>query len=149
MKITTKHIQLDRIVVEERLRELDEAHVAEIVESVEKHGFLDALWVRERTDGNYKLLAGRHRLAAAHKIGVATIRCDVWERTGDMEDDKDDDLIAEVAENLMRKELEYSERSDQGILAAAAEETQGGSGGSQGCRSAGRKGESRDRKSVW
>ena len=53
-------IQVDKIKVGNRMRELDENKVDEIVASYESIGQINPISV----DENYKLLAGHHRLAA-------------------------------------------------------------------------------------
>ena len=52
-------IQVDKIKVGNRMRELDENKVDEIVASYESIGQINPISV----DENYKLLAGHHRLA--------------------------------------------------------------------------------------
>lgn len=113
MRIEQHHITVGCIEVGERMREVDEAHVDELAGSIETHGLLDAIWVREVSAGKYKLLAGAHRLSAVKILGQGTVRADVWRKDRDKEVSDLEDKIAEIVENFARKDLEYSQRSLQ------------------------------------
>ena len=95
-------IQVDKIKVGNRMRELDENKVDEIVASYESIGQINPISV----DENYKLLAGHHRLAAAKKIGWLQIEIMLFK-----EKDLNDNLI-EIDENLIRNELCYISASE-------------------------------------
>ena len=95
-------IQVDKIKVGNRMRELDENKVDEIVASYESIGQINPISV----DENYKLLAGHHRLAAAKKIGWLQIEIKLFK-----EKDLNDKLI-EIDENLIRNELCYISASE-------------------------------------
>ena len=95
-------IQVEKIKVGNRMRELDENKVDEIVASYESIGQINPISV----DENYKLLAGHHRLAAAKKIGWLQIEIKLFK-----EKDLNDKLI-EIDENLIRNELCYISASE-------------------------------------
>ena len=71
MKIS--EIELDQIKVSQRLREIDQNKVDNLVESIQLVGLLHPIVVD--TDNN--LLAGNHRLEAHRILGRDTIGCKV------------------------------------------------------------------------
>lgn len=72
----------DRIVVENRLRPVSEAGVAQLTASIEQVGCIkDDLHVRRTRRGGetvYRLIAGAHRLEAAKRLGLVHVPAKVW-----------------------------------------------------------------------
>ena len=64
-------ISVDDIKVSERLRQLNNSKVAELVESIKNIGLLQPIVV----DSDNNLLAGNHRLEAFKNIGYDRIEC--------------------------------------------------------------------------
>jgi len=77
----------------------DELKINELSLSIEKHGILSPILVRETGAGGYELIAGERRLRAAKKAGLQTAPCLV--------DNAEDQLSLELAliENLQREDL--------------------------------------------
>jgi hypothetical protein len=90
-----------------RLRQLDENKVAEIATSIEAIGLINPIIVcdRDRDGSVITLVAGRHRLAAAKRLGMEEIDCVI------VEGDDVECRLWEIAENLHRAELSPLERS--------------------------------------
>ena len=98
-------INIDEIKVEERKRQLDTAKVAGLAHSLTELGLLNPITVA-RTNGNYRLVAGHHRLEAARLLRWTTIEASIFEG---------DDLAAELAEideNLRRNDLTNLEQGE-------------------------------------
>ena len=77
----------------------DEQKIKELSQSIEKHGILSPILVRETGAGGYELIAGERRLRAAKQAGLQTAPC--------MVDSAEDQLSLELAliENLQREDL--------------------------------------------
>jgi ParB family chromosome partitioning protein len=97
-----KNIPIASIKVNNRLRPLDDAKVAELAESIAQVGLLQPIGVRP--DGT--LVYGYHRLEACKQLGWTDIPAVVVDG---------DDLraeLAEITENLVRNELTLLERAE-------------------------------------
>ena len=82
----------------------DEEGIAELAESITKHGLLQPLLVRPH-NGSYQLIAGERRLMACKKVGLETVPCRVMEL-----EDKQICAVA-IEENLKRKDLNVLEKA--------------------------------------
>ena len=103
MKIS--RLPIDGIIIENRLRELDPAHVETIAASMAERGQLNPVGVR--FDGEeYFLVSGEHRLAAAAHLGWAEIDAAVDEGVDD-----DESRLRQIDENLMRHDLNALDRA--------------------------------------
>lgn len=107
MNTPTMSIPLDQIEIGERLRAVDDDYAALIAESLLQRGLDTPIIVRLIEDGRglYHLVAGGHRVAAAHKAGWTEIPAKVVEIT---------DLqakLVEIDENLIRRELSALDRA--------------------------------------
>ena len=71
MHLSMKIIKIDDISVSQRLREIDQDKVGDLVESIGLVGLLHPIVID--TDNN--LLAGNHRLEAYRILGRDTIEC--------------------------------------------------------------------------
>ena len=97
-----KNIPITSIRVENRMRPLDDAKVAELAASIAELGLLQPIGVRP--DGT--LVYGYHRLEACKQLGWTEIPAVVVDG---------DDLraeLAEISENLIRNELTLLERAE-------------------------------------
>lgn len=81
--------------------------LADLTESIRRHGILQPLSVR-RTGAYYELIAGERRLRAAIAAGLTEIPCIVMNMT-----DAESGMTA-LVENLQRQDLDYMEQA-QGI----------------------------------
>lgn len=88
-----------------RARGLDDAAVARLVESMARLGLRTPISVR-MDDGDVVLVAGRHRLEAARRLG--------WDRIDAVyiDGDETDARLWEISENLHRAELSPVERAE-------------------------------------
>ncbi len=111
---STWPIGLDQIAVGPRLREVDEAAVKQLAESMDRIGLQNPIQVRHNfgidsdtgdyerdlDKGGFALVAGAHRVEAARRLGWGRIEAFV------LDDPSPDELaLVEVDENLIRAEL--------------------------------------------
>ena len=89
-------LALAEILVRENVRDLDDAHVDNLAQSIALRGLLVPLIVRP-TDAGYELVAGYHRLAACRKLDLPDVPVVVREKEGSSAD--------AAAENVTRKQL--------------------------------------------
>ena len=111
---STWPIGLDQIAIGPRLREVDEAVVERLAESMDRIGLQNPIQVRHNfgidpgtgeydrslDGGGFALVAGAHRVEAARRLGWGRIEAFV------LDDPSPDELaLVEVDENLVRAEL--------------------------------------------
>jgi ParB/RepB/Spo0J family partition protein len=82
-----------------RVRQPQQDKVDAIVASIRENGLLHPITIRPIKGAGFNLVAGRHRLAAAKKLGWKNIPCFVKEMS------EDEAALAEIDENLARAEL--------------------------------------------
>lgn len=81
-------------------RSMDEAALAELAESVRRHGLIQPLVVRPNDDGGYTLIAGERRWRAAQAAGLETVPAVV-------RDASDQEMLAlAIIENVQRTDLD-------------------------------------------
>jgi N6-adenosine-specific RNA methylase IME4 len=90
----------------DRMRKLRQELVDELTESIKQQGLLQPIVVYPGKRNKFTLIAGRHRLAAVHKLGQDKIDCCVM--TGI---DADQAKLDEIDENLIRAGLTPAERA--------------------------------------
>jgi ParB/RepB/Spo0J family partition protein len=96
---TMQSIPLDEIMCEANRKYTTDDGFEQLVESVRKYGILQPPVVR-RTDLNeYRVIAGRRRVAAAKRLGLGEVVCSVKDL-----DDPDDDEEVALTENVNRLE---------------------------------------------
>ena len=71
----------------------------DLVQSIEKHGILQPLVVKEEKDGSYQIIAGERRFRASQMIGMTRVPCIVKPV------DKKQELEISLVENIQRKDL--------------------------------------------
>jgi len=99
-------IPLDQIDVGPRLRMLDEAWVELLAASLAERGQDTPITVRPSdAPGRFILVAGGHRVAAAEMAGLTALTAFVTAATDD------EATLAEIDENLMRRELSALDRA--------------------------------------
>ncbi len=104
MEIRT--IELDRVAIGARLREIDADWVAVLAGSMAERGQSQPIEVRAADDaGMFRLIAGGHRVAAAQLLGWPTITATVCDLS-DLQA-----TLAEIEENLIRHELTPLDRA--------------------------------------
>ena len=87
-------------------KQFDEAALAELSESILKHGVLQPLLVRPMLDGSYQLVAGERRWRASRLAGLTEVPVVIRELT--------DAQVAELAlvENVQREDLNPLEEAN-------------------------------------
>lgn len=89
------------VVVRDRLRPVSEAGVEALIASINEIGVMkDAIHVRKHYTGEFRLLAGAHRLAAAERLGWDEIEAKVWTDVTD-----DWARLIEIDDNLAGAEM--------------------------------------------
>ncbi len=99
-------LSLDQTVVSQG-RELDMDVVAQIAESITMFGLQAPICVVS-DDKEFRIISGRHRLAAVRSLGREQIEALVYRGLSDIEI-----RLAEIVENLHRAELTVIQRADQ------------------------------------
>jgi N6-adenosine-specific RNA methylase IME4 len=89
-----------------RMRRLRPDVVDGLAESIAERGLLQAIVVQPVNEATFSLVVGHHRLEAVKKLGHDTIRAAVRHGL-----DKDEALLAEIDENLVRADLSAAERA--------------------------------------
>ena len=84
---------------------LDDADMAELVESIRTHGVLTPLLVRPAKPGTYEVISGHRRLHACKKLGIETVPTLICTL------EREDAIIALVDSNLHREKLLPSEKA--------------------------------------
>ncbi|MGI2036393.1 MT-A70 family methyltransferase [Rhizobium panacihumi] len=97
---------IEKIVVGQRLRTLDEAKVVSFMDSIRRVGLKTPITVfGKEDDARVRLSAGGHRLEACTRLGMSTILC--FHEDGDEVDRE----LWEIDENLIRSDLGASDRA--------------------------------------
>lgn len=102
-----KTLPLDKVLVPERLREVEEDHAFMISQSIGRIGLLNPITVRATPRGErpYTLVAGAHRLRGCELAGRTEIDTIV------VKADKTDGQMVEIEENIFRNELSALDRA--------------------------------------
>lgn len=79
--------------------------MAELVDSIRQNGIINALIVRQLSNGRYQILTGHNRRTAAIQLGYMTVPCIVR-----ILPDDDDAISIVIHDNLNNRELLPSER---------------------------------------
>lgn len=84
----------------------DELALAELADSINKHGIIQPLTVRKLNSGRYQIIAGERRWRAARQAGLSELPCIIIE--------VDDISATEIAliENLQREDLNPIEEAE-------------------------------------
>ncbi len=100
-------LPLDRIIVGDRLRDLDPLQVEALAESIKARGLLAPLAVGPAdAAGCHVLIAGYHRLAALRRNGAKTASAIVQDVKNE-----DEARLIEIEENLLRHDLTELDRA--------------------------------------
>lgn len=85
-------------------RDFDPQPLAELADSIRRHGILQPLTVRQTAEG-WELVAGERRLRAARLAGLETVPC-IRVQAGEQES-----ALLALIENIQRKDLHYFEEA--------------------------------------
>ena len=83
----------------------DEDALAELADSIAKHGVIQPLLVRPMPDGSYQMVSGHRRKRAAELAGLPTVPCIIRELTDD------EAIIVMVDSNIQREDIFPSEKA--------------------------------------
>lgn len=97
-----QEVSVDRIIINQRLRDLDQEKVLELAESIQNIGLINAITL----DPDFNLIAGNHRLAAIKHLGYETIQAKVCDSNDLIKE------LIEIDENLIRANLDYIETGE-------------------------------------
>ncbi len=100
--LETTFVPVDAVTVGERKRPLNLEKVSSLQASIAEIGLLQPIVVTDR----YRLVAGRHRLEAARRLGWRTIPA----RVAPLDDLRAE--LAEIDENLLRAELTFLQQGE-------------------------------------
>jgi len=101
-------IPLDRLCPnpEQPRKNFDDDSLAELADSIRRHGVLQPLLVSEDGAGGYLVIAGERRWRAARAAGLKTVPAVIRERLGAR-----DELALALVENLQRRDLSALEEA--------------------------------------
>jgi ParB-like chromosome segregation protein Spo0J len=145
MRTETRSVETREDAIEipsHRIRDrLDDESVIRLMDSMKRIGLKTPITLRATDDGNLLLVAGRHRLEAARRLGWEEIQACI---TSDWSEDEA--RMWEISENLARAELTALERDEHvaewirlaGKPAQVAPVSKGGRGNEGGVRAAAR-----------
>lgn len=113
---------------EQPRRRFDDTALAELADSISRHGVLQPLLVSEDGAGGYVVIAGERRWRASEMAGLRTVPAVIRERLGAR-----DELALALVENLQRRDLSALEearafehlRSEHGLSQAQIAEQVG------------------------
>ena len=117
-----KDILLEKIVEfpEHPYKVLDDEKMAELVESIRKHGLLQPVLVRPLLNSDkYEMISGHRRKRAFEIAGIKTIPCRIMNLT------KDEATILMVDSNIVREKLLPSEKGKAYRMRMEASKRQG------------------------
>ena len=103
-QIIVRQVAVGQIEIGERLHIFDEARVLSLSDDMEARGLMSPILLREMPNGVLRLVAGRHRLAAAQLLGWESIAAIVENMTDE------EAACAEIEENQQRGSLTVLER---------------------------------------
>lgn len=102
-----KDVSINDIHIPERLRNVDEDHALAISASIVEHGLFNPITVRKTPNGKAKftLIAGAHRIRAIELCDDIKIAANI------VLADKDEAILIEITENLIRNDLSVLDRA--------------------------------------
>ncbi len=86
-------------------RKFREEVLAEMAESIKKHGLLQPISVRKKANGRYELIAGEQRLRAVKLVGLSTVSAVILDVT------PEESAELALIENLQRSDLNVMEEA--------------------------------------
>jgi ParB-like chromosome segregation protein Spo0J len=90
-------VPIGQVVVDGERRPINEAKVAELMESIRTVGILNPIVVVRKGKNGFRLVAGLHRREAMKRLGFASIQCTVLEHNDVLRIE-----LAEIDENITR-----------------------------------------------
>ena len=99
-------IKIADIICDNRLRNISDPHVEQLVQSISENGLQTPLLIRIDDLGKYQLITGAHRLKALELLKIEEALCKVFKNITETEG-----RLIEVDENLIRHELNPLDRA--------------------------------------
>ena len=99
-------IKIADIICDNRLRNISDPHVEQLVQNISENGLQTPLLIRIDDLGKYQLIAGAHRLKALELLKIEEALCKVFKNITETEG-----RLIEVDENLIRHELNPLDRA--------------------------------------
>ena len=103
-----KIIEVDKIVSGKNIRNERDEEINELAKSIEENGLINPLYVKPRGDGKYVIIAGHRRFEAVKRLRLPYVECNI----ADDEKDEKDVMLAQIAENVQRKDMSALELVD-------------------------------------
>ena len=99
-----KIIEITKIVSGKNIRNERDTDINELAESIETNGLINPLLVKPLNDGRYEVIAGHRRYEAIRRLGFSHVECNITDETSEK-----DLMLAQIAENVQRKDMSASE----------------------------------------
>lgn len=95
-----KIIEMEKIISGKNIRNERDTDIQELADSIEVNGLINPIMVKPIGNGKYEVVAGHRRYEAVKRLGLPHIECNVTEETSER-----DLMIAQIAENVQRKDM--------------------------------------------
>lgn len=95
-----KIIEMEKIISGKNIRNERDTDIQELADSIETNGLINPILVKQIGNGKYEVVAGHRRYEAVKRLGLPHIECNITEETSEK-----DLLLAQVAENILRKNM--------------------------------------------
>ena len=95
-----KIIEMEKIISGKNIRNERDTDIQELADSIETNGLINPILVKPIGNGKYEVVAGHRRYEAVKRLGLPHIECNITEETSEK-----DLLLAQVAENIQRKNM--------------------------------------------
>lgn len=103
-----KVIELEKITNGKNIRNEHDEEINELAKSIEENGLINPIYVKRIAGGKYEVIAGHRRFEAVKRLRLPYIECNV----ADDEKTEKDVLLAQIAENVQRKNMSAQELVD-------------------------------------
>lgn len=100
-----KIIEMEKIISGKNIRNERDTDIQELADSIETNGLINPILVKQIGNGKYEVVAGHRRYEAVKRLGLPHIECNITEETSEK-----DLLLAQVAENIQRKNMSALDR---------------------------------------
>jgi len=97
-------VKINEIITGDRIMDLEKLIVDNLKESIKVNGLINPIVITKEN----KLIGGLHRLTACKELGHTEIEAVYYEDSTDV-----NNVLAEIDENLVRKDLHWLERAEQ------------------------------------
>ncbi|MCH8134714.1 MAG: ParB/RepB/Spo0J family partition protein [Proteobacteria bacterium] len=104
--MVVEEILIEKIHTDNQLvrKSMDDDHIIELASSIASQGLLQPIVVASRSDGDYNLKAGAHRLAAVKRLHWAEVPANVQEESSAAKS-----RATAIIENVLRKQMTLEE----------------------------------------